>query len=83
MKVVKKKRNCERKNEKKINEDKNLIQSKTNIRIKNVTKSQVKKYISSKKPVGKSKSNLSKITSPKKQVAKDPRSTSPKNQVEK
>ena len=29
------------------------------------------------------KSNLSKITSPKKQVAKDLKSTSPKNQVEK
>ena len=34
-------------------------------------------------PGGKSKSNLSKITSPKKQVAKDPKSTSPKNQIEK
>jgi len=78
--MLKKKRDCERrKNEKKKNEDKNLIQSKTNIRIKNVTKSQVKKNISSKKPVGKSKSNLSKVISSKKQVAKK----SPKNQSEK
>ena len=68
---------------KKKDEDKNLIQSKTQIRIKNVMKSNVQNNTSSKKPVGKLKSNLSKITSPKKQVSKDPKSTSPKNQVEK
>ena len=60
-----------------------MIQSRTQIRIKNILKSNVQKNTSSKKPVGKLKSNLSKITSPKKQVAKDPKSTSPKNQFEK
>ena len=55
---------------KKKDEDKNLIQSKTQIRIKNVLKTKVPKPTSPKKQVGKMKPNLSKTTSHKKQVLK-------------
>ena len=51
---------------KKKDEDKNLIPSRTQIRIKNVMKTKVPKNTSPKKPVGKMKQNLSKTTTSKK-----------------
>ena len=62
---------------------KNLIPSRTQIRIKNVSKTKVPTTTSPKTQVGKMKPNLPKTTSPKNQVAKVPKSTSPKNKLKK